>query len=141
MIFSHCIVQFCEFGFHCPFQSELSVDKVNSMLLIMHQFYVGYLELLYCLIMSLSLLSLDSVENKKELPVKATALAKTPPISIAMLAILKTLMCSGRIFCLMRYCLVISDAAMMETSFPVTSRSNFWMLGGAIFSIFLLNIE
>ena len=31
---------------------------------------------------------------------------------------------------LMRYSLIIFDAAMMPTNFPVSSRSNFWMLGG-----------
>ena len=40
MIFSHCIFQFRESGFFCLLQPELSVDKV---------------ELLYCLIVSLSL--------------------------------------------------------------------------------------
>ena len=41
-----------------------------------------------CLFHSLAMSSLDSLENKYELPVKPRALAKTPPISIAMLAIL-----------------------------------------------------
>ena len=47
--------------------------------------------------------------------------AGAPPINIATLAIFYTLMCSGKIFCLIRYSLVISDAATMATSFSVSS--------------------
>ena len=50
-------------------------------------------------------------------------------------------MCSGRIFCLMRYSRVISDAAAIANSFHVSSKSNFWRLGGAIFNIFLPSID
>ena len=42
---------------------------------------------------------------------------------------------SGTIFCLMRYSLVISDAATIASSFPMSFRSNFWMLGGAILTV------
>ena len=41
MIFSHCVIQFCEFGFHCCFQTELVVDKVHSLLPFMHPILFG----------------------------------------------------------------------------------------------------
>ena len=50
-----------------------------------------FLDLLYrqvILFLSASMLSMDCLENKQELPVKARALAKAPPINISMLAIL-----------------------------------------------------
>ena len=55
MIFSHCIIQFCEFGFRFGFQPKLLVDKVDLLLSFMHPSYLSFLELLYCQVTSLSL--------------------------------------------------------------------------------------
>ena len=67
MIFSHHIVQFCEFGFCCSFPPELSVDKVDLFLLLMHPFYLSFLGCFIaalCLSLPASMLSLDSLKNK-----------------------------------------------------------------------------
>ena len=32
MIFSHCIIHFCEFGFHFSLQPELLIDEIDSLL-------------------------------------------------------------------------------------------------------------
>ena len=55
MIFSHCIVQFCEFGFCLALQTELLIDEINSLLPFMCPLDLSFLELLYCQVMSLSL--------------------------------------------------------------------------------------
>ena len=65
IIFSHCIIQFCEFGFYCSLQPELSVDKVNSLLSFMGPFYLCFLELFYLLVISLPL-SIDAILGSRK---------------------------------------------------------------------------
>ena len=55
MIFSHCIIQFCEFGFHLVLQTELFIDEIDSLLPFMGQQDLSFLELLYRQVVSLSL--------------------------------------------------------------------------------------
>ena len=55
IIFSHGIVKFHEFVFCCSLQPKLSIGKVYSFLSSMYPLYLGFLELLYRCIMSLSL--------------------------------------------------------------------------------------
>ena len=45
-ILSHCIIQFCEFGFHFPFQPELLTDEINPTLSFLCPFYLHLLEVL-----------------------------------------------------------------------------------------------
>ena len=92
MIFSHCIIQFCEFGFRFSLQSELFIDEINSLLSFLCPIDLSFWSCSIaksCLFLSLSMLSLDSLENKEILPVKARAFANAPPINIATLAIFK----------------------------------------------------
>ena len=55
MIFSHCIIQFCEFGFCFSLQSELFIDEINWLLSFLCPLDLSFLELLYCQVVSLSL--------------------------------------------------------------------------------------
>ena len=67
MIFSQCIIQFCEFDFCFGFQPKFLVEKVDSLLSFMHPFYLGFWSLSIAwsrLFVSASMLSLDSLENK-----------------------------------------------------------------------------
>ena len=101
IIFSHGIVQFCEFGFGYFFQPELLTDEVDLLLSFLCPFYLCLLELLYRQVVSLSLFVdaiFDSLENKYKLPVKARALTKAPPISIATLAISRVLLFRDALF-------------------------------------------
>ena len=38
MIFSHCIVQFCEFGFHFGFQPDLLINEINIVVSFLNPF-------------------------------------------------------------------------------------------------------
>ena len=55
MIFSHCIIQFCEFGFCFVLQSELFTGEINSLLPFMCPLDLSFLKLLYRQVVSLSL--------------------------------------------------------------------------------------
>ena len=65
-ILSHGIVQFLDLGFRLSLQSELLVGKVHSFLSFLCPFHLGFWSCSIaksCLFLSLSMLSLDSLEN------------------------------------------------------------------------------
>ena len=82
MILSQGIVHFCKHSFTVPFQPELLIDKVDSLLPFL--FSIAAL----CFFHSLAMSSLDIFENKHELLVEARAFATAPLINNAILAIL-----------------------------------------------------
>ena len=57
------LVQFCEFGFSFFLQPELLIDEVDPFLSFLRPFYLIFLELLYCQVVSLSLL-VDAIFGK-----------------------------------------------------------------------------
>ena len=63
VILSHCVVQFCEFGFCFPFQPELLIDEVDPFLSFLFPFYLSCSIAKSCPFLSLLMLSLDSFEN------------------------------------------------------------------------------
>ena len=126
VILAHDIILLFEVDFCFPFQSDLLIDEVDPFLPFLDPFYLCLLKPLYCRVVPFSFSSNvilgQPQKNKWELLVKGSVgygssnqHHDTGHFRCVLV----------KIFCLMRFSLVISDAAKMVTNFLMSSRSNF----------------